>query len=330
MTDPFKALRIYESESRTSKIFEDININDLPEGDVLIKVKYSSLNYKDALSANGNKGVTREYPHTPGIDAAGVVESGDGKQFHPGDEVVVTGKDLGMNTHGGFSQYIRVPASWVIHKPDELSLEECMMYGTAGLTAAASVYEITQHMHADEGKVLVTGTSGGVGSFVAKMLLKLNYQVVGVAGSEKSKNLIHELGVKEVISREEANDEREKPLFKPRWHAVSDNVGGKTLETAIKSTFPHGIITSCGNIAGAKLDLTVYPFILRGIRLQGIDSAETPIDKKKKLWEKLSDEYRPENLSEAVRKINFEQLPEAIDNMLSGTIKGRTVIRIQE
>ncbi len=327
-TKKFRALRVEEQSGTYVKNIIERNTNDLPEGDVLIKVQYSSLNYKDALSASGNKGVTKQYPFTPGIDAAGVVEFCQTDDFVQGDEVIVTGKDLGMNTDGGFGQYIRVPVKWVLPRPEGLSLKESMMFGTAGLTAAASVYEITSQINSGEGKVLVSGTSGGVGSITAKILIKLGYDVTGIAGSEKSRQAVESIGVKSILSHEEASGGSGKPLLKSQWKAVSDNVGGDVLSYAIKSTEPNGIVTTCGNIAGEKFDMWVYPFILRGIRLQGIASAEFPVLHKSMLFHKLSGDYRPENLQEGIETISLDDLPAAIDDMLNGESKGRKVIRL--
>ncbi len=324
----FRALRIEETKGRYIKNIIERNTTDLPKGDVLIKVEYSSLNYKDALSASGNKGVTKEYPFTPGIDAAGVVESCKTNDFEKGDQVIVTGKDLGMNTDGGFGQYIRVPAQWVLPLPEGLSLKESMMYGTAGITAAASVYEITSNINADEGKVLVSGTSGGVGSLAAKILIKLGYDVTGIAGSEKSRDMVESIGVKNILSHEEASAGKDKPMLKTRWKAVSDNVGGDVLSYALKSTDYNGIVTTCGNIAGEKFDVWVYPFILRGIRLQGIGSSELPMIRKSMLLHKMAGDYRPQNLDAGIETIPLDELPAAIDDMLNGESKGRKVVKL--
>ncbi|NTV47670.1 MAG: YhdH/YhfP family quinone oxidoreductase, partial [Chlorobiales bacterium] len=289
----FKAMVVTElPDNKFVRQISERSVDDLPQGDVLIKVNYSSLNYKDALSATGNKGVTRKYPHTPGIDAAGVVEESASKAFSLGDEVVVTGYDLGMNTSGGFGQYIRVPAGWVVPRPDGLSLRECMAYGTAGFTAAQCVKKLVDSgLTPDQGEVLVTGSTGGVGSVAVGILAKLGFTVVAVTGKEDQKPFLQYLGATSIMSRAEASDESGRPLLKARWAGVVDTVGGNILSTAIKSTQQHGTITCCGNAASPDLPLTVFPFILRGVALLGVDSANCPMPARLKIWEKLATDW---------------------------------------
>ncbi len=274
----FRAMVVSESPDKTfSRNIAERSIDDLPPGDVLIRVHYSSLNYKDALSAHGNRGVTKNYPHTPGVDAAGVIEESSKSDFSPGDEVIVTGYDLGMNTSGGYGEYIRVPADWVVKRPDNLSLREAMIYGTAGFTASLSVYKLIGNgVTADQGDVLVTGAPGGVGSVALSILVKSGYQVVAVNGVVDAKDYLLELGAKEVISPEESVDTSGRPLLKGRWAGAIDTVGGEILATAIKSVQYGGTVTSCGNAASPDLPLSVYPFILRGVSLLGIDSVNCP------------------------------------------------------
>lgn len=303
-------------------------IEDLPEGDVILKVAYSSLNYKDALSATGNKGVTRNYPHTPGIDAAGVVEESASDDFKPGDEVIVTSYDLGMNTSGGFAEYVRVPAGWVVRLPKGLSLKEAMIYGTAGFTAGLSVNALIHSIKPDQGEILVTGASGGVGSVAVSILTKLGYHVAAVAGIEEEREFLTSIGVREIISREEAADTSGKPILKARWAGAIDTVGGEILATAIKSTQYGGAVTCCGNAASPDLPLSVFPFILRGVRLLGIDSQNCPMEKRQRIWDKLAGEWKLDGLEALSTEITMDDLDERIDRMLQGKNKGRTVVRI--
>jgi putative YhdH/YhfP family quinone oxidoreductase len=253
-------------------------IDDLPSGDVLIRVKYSSLNYKDVLSASGNKAVTKRYPHTPGIDAVGIIEESRTNTFRKGEKVIVSGYDLGMNTSGGFGQYIRVPADWVVRLPEELELKESMIYGTAGFTAGMSVEKLVESIEPDDGEILVTGASGGVGSMAVAILAKLGYTVIGVSGKPKAEGFLKRLGAKEVIGRDGLRHGLDRPLAKARWAGVIDTVGGELLAAAIKSTKPLGVVTCCGNVASPDLPLTVYPFILRGVTLVGIDAQNCGVD----------------------------------------------------
>ena len=304
-------------------------ISELPENDVLIRVHYSSLNYKDALSASGNRGVTRHYPHVPGIDAAGVVAESSSKGFKPGDEVIACGYDIGMNTPGGFGQFIRVPAAWVLHCPRNLTLRESMIYGTAGFTAAQSVERLVNFPIAPEmGKILVTGATGGVGSIAIALLSKLGYKVTAVSGKAEAGKFLATLGAEEIISRQQATDNSGKLLLKEKWAAVVDTVGGEILATAIKSTDYGGAVTCCGNAASADLPLSVYPFILRGVSLLGIDSAKCPLQVREKIWQKLAGDWRLKNLDSLAAECSLAELPGFIDRMLQGRHTGRLIVNL--
>lgn len=325
----FKAFIVTESDDKTfNREIATKAIDDLPEGDVLVRVSYSSLNYKDALSATGNKGVTRNYPHTPGIDAAGVVEDCRGNLFKPGDKVIVTSYDLGMNTAGGFEEYIRVPSDWVVNLPEGLTPKEAMIYGTAGFTAGLSVNALIYTVKPEHGEVLVTGASGGVGSVAISILTKLGYQVVAVGGVTEEEAFLNSIGAKEIISHEDATDTSGRPILKARWAGVIDTVGGDILATAIKSTKYGGSVTCCGNAASADLPLTVYPFILRGVRLLGIDSQNCPMALRTDIWQKLAGEWKLSGLVDLSNEIGMEELDERIERMLNGESKGRTVVKI--
>ena len=329
----FRALWVTETPEHTfTRTILERSLDELPQGEVLVKVLYSSLNYKDALSATGNKGVTRTYPHTPGIDAAGIVVESQHPDFQPGEEVIVTGYDLGMNTSGAWAERIRVPASWVVKCPASLSLKESMIYGTAGFTAAQAVLHL-QHagLTPQQGEVLVTGATGGVGSFGVAFLSQLGYHVVAATGKMQAAEFLHRLGAKEVVGREAVQDSSNRPLLKGRWAGVFDTVGGALLTTALKSTQYRGRVACCGLVASSDLPLTVFPFILRGVSLLGIDSAQCPMDIRLKVWDLLAHEWKVSNLSQIGIDCNLTELNKVyIDKILCGQIQGRVVVKITE
>lgn len=326
----FKALVVTETtDQKFVREIKDRSIDELPPGEVLIKVLYSSLNYKDALSAVGNRGVTRNYPHTPGIDAAGIVEESNDKNFRTGEEVFITGYDLGMNTSGGFGQYIRVPANWIVRLPANLTLRESMIYGTAGFTAGLSVHRLVSHgMTPDQGEILVTGSTGGVGSMAIALLAKLGYQVVAATTKLDQKEYLHQLGAQMVIDIAEVDDASGRALLKSRWAAVVDTVGGNILATAIKSTKQRAMITCCGNVASADFSINVYPFILRGVALFGIDSATCPMELRLKIWQKLATEWKLEALNRIANEISLDELNQKIKLILEGKIRGRVLVNL--
>lgn len=300
-------------------------VDDLPPGELLIRVHYSSLNYKDALSATGNRGVTRRYPHTPGIDAAGVVVESTVATFQPGDEVIVIGYDLGMNTPGGFGGYIRVPASWAVLRPAGLTLRESMALGTAGFTAAQCVDALLQHS-VGGGDVLVTGATGGVGSIAVALLSKLGMTVVAATGKPEEADYLHDLGAHTVIARNEVDDDSGKPLLRERWAGVVDTVGGNILATAIKAMRYGGAVAACGNVASPALELTVYPFILRGVKLLGIDSVNLPITERRAIWERLAGAWKIDAWDRLARETTLASLNAEIDAILLGQQRGRVVL----
>lgn len=328
----FQALVVTENSDGTfAQNIEQRQIQDLPEGEVLVRVDYSSLNYKDALSASGNRGVTKKYPHTPGIDAAGSVEQSSVGEFKPGDEVVVSGYDLGMNTTGGFGRYIRIPAAWVMAKPPKLSARACMQIGTAGFTAAQCVLGLQDMgVRRSQGPVLVTGATGGVGCVAVALLRELGYTVVAVTGKEAEHPWLEELGASDFLTREQATIGANRMLLRERWAGVVDTVGGSILATAIKSTKYDGVVTCCGNAASGDLPLNVYPFILRGIKLVGIDSAQCPMERRTEIWQKIADEWDLQFLDTMSSTVTLAEIGAAIDAMLQGKIRGRTVIDLRE
>jgi acrylyl-CoA reductase (NADPH) len=326
-SETFRALWVEEADAGVRRCIVDRSIADLPPGDILVRVRYSSLNYKDALSASGNRGVTRAYPHTPGIDAAGTVAQSDHPDFRQGDEVIVTSYDLGMNTPGGFGQYIRVPAAWVVPKPEGLTLLESMTLGTAGLTAALSVARLMHNgVAADAGEVLVTGASGGVGSLAVAILSRLGFNVVAVSGKPDIENYLRKLGATSVVSRAAVTDISGKPLLGTRWAGAVDTVGGDILANVLKSIAYDGAVTCCGLTASAELSTTVYPFILRGVSLLGIDSQQCPMPLRREMWERLAGLWRPENLDTIGSVHPLADLEGLIERILAGDIRGRMVI----
>ncbi|MBC8441899.1 MAG: YhdH/YhfP family quinone oxidoreductase [Deltaproteobacteria bacterium] len=324
----YKALIVEEPEKNNFvRQIKNANINDLPKGDVLIRVLYSSLNYKDALSATGNRGVTRQYPHTPGIDAAGIVEESLVDTIKKGEKVIVTSYDLGMNTSGGFGQYIRVPENWVVKLPDGLDLKQSMIFGTAGFTAGMSIFKLIKTIQPEHGDILVTGATGGVGSLSSGILSHLGYCVTAVSGKIDT-SLLNNLGVKTIISRKEFLENTKSPILKPQWAGVIDTVGGDILATAIKSTKQDGIVTCCGNVASPDLPINVFPFILRGISLLGIDSQHCPMAFRSMVWEKLATEWRFDYLKSIYDEIFLDQLNDKIQLILKGELKGRTLVNL--
>ncbi|HFC11374.1 MAG TPA: acryloyl-CoA reductase, partial [Anaerolineae bacterium] len=265
MNTSFQAYVVTENAPKQfTRAIQTRSIEDLPAGEVLIRVAYSSLNYKDALSASGNRGVTRKFPHTPGIDAAGSVAASTNPAFAVGDQVVVIGYDLGMNTAGGYGQYIRVPAGWVVKLPQRLTPREAMIYGTAGFTAAMSVDQLVGHGVApSDGEILVTGATGGVGSMAVALLAQLGYDVVAATGKVATAgDFLRGLGASRIVTRDDVTNVA-RPMQRPRWAGVVDTVGGPMLETALASTKMLGVVTVCGLVASAEIHTTVFPFILR-------------------------------------------------------------------
>ena len=327
-SESFKAMVVSRTEDgKFTREITTRKLDSLPEGEVLLNVKYSSLNYKDALSAIGNRGVTRNYPHTPGVDAAGIVEHSESAEFEPGDKIIVHGYDLGMDTSGGFGQYVRVPDDWVVSLTAGLSLKESMMYGTAGFTAAQSVLRIVEGgVRPEDGSILVTGATGGVGSMAVAVLAKAGYDVTASTGKTGQERFLADLGAQEVIGREDLTDPSGKLLLKGQWAGVVDTVGGEMLATAIKSTRQRGVVTTCGNVASHELNINVYPFILRGVTLAGIDSASCPMKRRRLVWEKISGEWKLDTLERMCRTVRLEDLDPEIDVMLKGGQVGRVVV----
>lgn len=324
----YKAFVVEEKGGEFVSSVKMLDTNDLPQGEVLVKVSYSSLNYKDALSATGNKGVTKNFPHTPGIDAAGVVVESVSPLYNTGDEVIVTGYDLGMNTAGGFGEYIRVPAEWVVKLPAGLSLKESMIIGTAGFTAAISLSRLTELVKPEAGKVVVTGATGGVGSVALTLLAQNGYQTVAVSGKETEYPFLKQLGAAEIISREQFQQIEKRPILTAQYAGGIDTVGGVALENILKSLQPLGAVTTCGSASSTQLNMTVFPFILRGISLIGISAQNYPTKLRTGLWTKLATEWKPAHLMAIYNEIGLADLQDAIQNILNGKLKGRTIVKM--
>lgn len=320
----FLAYRVEETGEGMKAQWQEQQVADLPEGEVLINVEYSSINYKDALSSDGNKGVTRAYPHTPGIDVAGTVAESTNPAYKTGDQVVVFGYDLGMNTAGGFAQQVRVPASWVLKRPQSLSAAESMSWGTAGFTAALSIQKLERYgITPANGPVVVTGATGGVGSVAVALLAKLGFQVVAVTGKAEQQDFLRSLGASEFINRDDVLATKGKAMAKPLYQAAIDTVGGDFVSGLIPQIKPEGAVTTCGMIAGVKVEASVFPFILRGVGLLGVDSVEIPLADKQSVLDKAADAWKLDQLESMTTEIGRGQLPEVLAKVLAGQGVGR-------
>ncbi len=324
----FQAFWVEKTDDGFTRSIIERDEADLPEGEVLIEVQFSSLNYKDALSATGNPGVTRNFPHTPGIDAAGRVVESSGGTFEPGQEVIVIGFDLGMNTPGGYGQRIRVPANWVVAMPDGLDPHSSMLLGTAGFTAAECIDKLEHAgMQPDSGPVLVTGSTGGVGSVAVALLSHLGYEVAAVTGKEDQHDWLRSLGATEILSREDAAEGADKPLLGERWGGVVDTVGGPILFNAVKSLKYGASLAACGLVGSTEIPASVLPFILRHVNLLGVDSVQLPLDEKQRIWNRLAGEWRID-LASLEESLTLDTLSDAIDRILAGEMVGRGVVSL--
>ena len=322
----FNAFWIEKSDSGFTQSVIERDVEDLPEGEVLIDVTYSSLNYKDALSATGSPGVTRNYPHTPGIDASGIIAESSDSKLSVGDEVIVIGFDLGMNTPGGFGEKIRVPSDWVVKMPKGLDLHSSMLIGTAGFTAAECIQKLeSAGLSKESGPVLVTGATGGVGSVAVKLLAQLGHEVHAVTGKADKADFLKSLGAAEVVSRETVLEGLDKPLLKENWGAVVDTVGGDMLFNAVKGLRYGGSLAACGLVGGANFSASVLPFILRHVNLLGVDSVQLPVSEKEVIWSRLASDWKMD-LSSLEEALTIDKLPEAINRIIKGEMVGRGVL----
>ena len=325
----YQALESVKTEEGNVISVVEKNVDELPEGDLLIKVSYSSLNYKDAMSASGMPGVTRNYPHTPGIDAVGDIDSSSSKNFKEGDKVIVTGYDLGMNTSGGFGQYIKVPAEWATPLPSGLSESESMSLGTAGLTAGLSVHALEAYRgNSFEGtKSIVTGATGGVGSIALMLLSKLNSEVTAITGKKEQVDFLSGLGASEVILREDLQEVARKPIGKSLWDLGVDVVSGDVLTMLLTSLTPGGAVACSGLVGGPSFESSIFPFILRGNALLGIDSVEIPLEQKSQIWEKFSSDWKLD-LAELTKEVSLDDLENEIEKILQGNQVGRILVNL--
>ncbi|WP_339194773.1 acryloyl-CoA reductase [Solibacillus sp. FSL R5-0449] len=329
MAENFKALVVNNEEQFTVDV-KELSLNDLPEGDVLLKVEYSSINYKDSLAAIPDGNIVKSYPFVPGIDLAGTVISSENPQFKEGDKVIATSYEIGVTHFGGYSEYARIPSEWLVPLPEGLSLKEAMVIGTAGFTAALSVQRLEENnVTPDKGKVLVTGATGGVGSFAVAILSKLGYEVEASTGKESEHAFLKSLGATSVVPREEVYDGKVRALGKQKWAAAVDPVGGEPLASLLSQIHYGGSVAVSGLTAGTKLPSTVFPFILRGVNLLGIDSVYCPMDTRLNVWNRLATDFKPDNLEQLIQQeITLEQLPEALPTLLKGQAKGRTIVKL--
>ena len=329
-TFPAYVVRKDEQEKPRGQI-ESITLADLPEGEVVIKVAYSSLNYKDALAATGHPGVARSLPHVPGIDCAGKVEESSCDQFQVGDQVLATGYSMGETRWGGWSAYVRLPADCIVPLPAGLTLKESMIYGTAGFTAAQCLNSILdRNIDPARGPVVVTGATGGVGSIAVGMLSGAGFDVVAVSGKPEAAEMLNQLGASRVLGREEVVDASDRPLLKAAWSAGVDTVGGVTLATLLRSTMHRGVVAACGLVGGVEIPLTVYPFILRGVSLVGIDSAQCPMESRLELWQHLATDWKLPQLESLAQCVPLSEVAGKVQEILSGKIKGRVLVEIDQ
>jgi len=329
MGKPFNAYRIFNEGGGVAGRFVKMTLDELDPGEVVIRTLYSSVNYKDALAATGAGKIIRRFPCIGGVDAAGVVESSQDGRFKPGDEVIVTGYEMGVAHDGGYAEYARVPAAWVVSLPQGLSLFEAMALGTAGFTAGLAIHRLEQNdLKPENGKVLVTGATGGVGSLAIQMLSRLGYHVVALTGKEGEHDYLKSLGAAEVLLRSAVDLGSNRPLERMQWAGALDAVGGDMLSWLTRSMQQNGAIASFGNAGGAELHTSVFPFILRGVRLIGVDSAATQMPLREKIWQRLAGDLRPAQFASIAHRVPFSGLEEVFQSMIKGGAHGRTVVQI--
>ena len=325
----FKAYRTFQDDKVVSSRFVDTTLDELDPGDVVVRTKYSTINYKDALSYNGSGRIMRKYPTVAGIDMAGTVESSGDARWKRGDKVIVHGYDLGVAHDGGYSERVRVPADWIVRRPESMTAFDAMTLGTAGFTAALAIH-LMQHngLLPDKGPVAVTGATGGVGSVAVEILSKLGFEVHAITGKPEEAKYLRSIGAREVVDRRAIDLAKLKPLEKATWAGAIDNLGGDVLAWLLATSRVGGTVASVGLAADMKLSTTVAPFILRGVHLLGVDSVNAPMSLRQTIWNKLAVEWRPDQVHDQVRTIDFDELPTHFDTYLKGMVRVRTVVRI--
>ncbi|MBL7043893.1 MAG: YhdH/YhfP family quinone oxidoreductase [Pirellulaceae bacterium] len=331
LPDTFRCYLVKKTgKDQIESVVEVRPAHELPAGDVLIEVAYSSVNYKDTMAAKGHPGVARKFPHVPGIDAAGTVVASTNSDYQAGDQVLVTSYELGVERWGGWSQYVRVSADWIVPLPQGLSLADSMALGTAGLTAGLCIRALQHHdIRPDAGDVLVTGATGGVGSLAVVLLARIGYTVVAVSGKPDRAEWLRELGASKVLGREEVLDDSKRPLLKARWAGAIDTVGGTMLASLLRSVKNEGCVAACGVVGGAEVGTSVYPFILRGVTLRGVDSAWCPMQRRREVWDLLSGDWRLESLDSISETIGLDDLTEKVEQLHTGSHVGRTIVDVR-
>ncbi|MGI0091834.1 MAG: oxidoreductase [Nitrososphaerales archaeon] len=327
-----RALVADRINDQVSVVIKELSVDNLPPGEVLVRVAYSDVNYKDGLACSPTGRVAKTYPIIPGIDFAGTVVESSFTGIKPGENVLATGYEMGVSRHGGFSEYSRVPANWVVRLPSGMTLRDSMVFGTAGLTAALSINSLQINgLTPDTGPVVVTGAPGGVGSIAVALLSKMGYEVVASTRKrESATEYLTRLGAAQVISTNEISMSNHRALEKESWAGAVDTVGGETLSALIRKTKYRGSIAACGLTGGAEVSATVYPFVLRGVNLLGIESVYCPMSLRLLLWNKLANDWKlPKNILDMISsEIVLEQLPLKLKEILEGQVRGRTVVRL--
>ncbi|MGG0791248.1 acryloyl-CoA reductase [Peribacillus simplex] len=330
MIQQFDALVVNKQDDQFTVNIQQLSLDDLPQGEVLIRVHYSGVNYKDSLAAIPNGNIVSSYPIVPGIDMAGVVVSSEDSRFKEGDEVIATSYGIGVSQSGGYSQFARVPAEWIVPLPDGLTMKEAMIIGTAGFTAALSVLRLEENnLTPEQGSVLVTGATGGVGSFAVSILSKLGYSVEASTGKDSEHGYLKEIGAATIVSREDVYDGKLRALGKQKWSGAVDPVGGEPLASVLSQIKYGGAVAVSGLTAGTSLPATVFPFILRGVNLLGIDSVNCPMDTRLKVWHRLATDFKLEKLQQLIQQeITLEELPDVLPTLLKGEARGRTIVKL--
>jgi acrylyl-CoA reductase (NADPH) len=330
MIQQFDALVVNKQDDQFTVNIQELSLDDLPQGEVLIRVHYSGVNYKDSLAAIPNGNIVSSYPIVPGIDMAGVVVSSEDSRFKEGDEVIATSYGIGVSQSGGYSQFARVPAEWIVPLPEGLTMKEAMIIGTAGFTAALSVLRLEENnLTPEQGSVLVTGATGGVGSFAVSILSKLGYSVEASTGKESEHGYLKAIGASTIVSREDVYDGKLRALGKQKWSGAVDPVGGEPLASVLSQIKYGGAVAVSGLTAGTSLPATVFPFILRGVNLLGIDSVNCPMDTRLKVWHRLATDFKLEHLEQLVQQeITLEELPDVLPTLLKGEARGRTIVKL--
>ena len=329
MSGTFRALVIDQVDGKVEASLQTLDDDCLPEGNVTVDIAYSTLNYKDAMIITGLGRLVRKYPHIPGIDFSGTVAASSSPQYHVGDKVILTGWRVGETHWGGYATRARVNGDWLVPKPVGLDERQSMAIGTAGLTAMLAVEELShQHISPGSGPVVVTGATGGVGSIAVAVLSSRGYEIHAVTGKADSAEYLKSLGAKEIITRKELEEAEERPLLSERWAGAVDTTGGKILASVLAQMKHGGCVSACGLASSPALNTTVVPFLLRGVRLIGIDSVLCPFDRRQSAWQSLAVELPKKHLEQMIHMIGLDDLPAKSRDILKGRIQGRLVVDV--